>query len=83
MRDRVCERLGVSAQELLGKGQGRRLSQARKVLAFLCVQEGLSRAEVGRFLGARTRAAVSYMTKSLAEDMAGSNDVRALVEGLL
>ncbi len=83
VRDRVCERLGVTAQDLLGKGQGRRLSQARKVLAFLCVQEGLSRAEVGRFLGARTRAAVSYMTKSLADDMAESTEVRALVEGLL
>jgi hypothetical protein len=83
VRDRVSERLQVTADELLGKGQGRRLSQARKVLAFLCVQEGLSRAEVGRFLCARTRAAVSYMTKSLARDMAESPEVRALVEGLL
>jgi chromosomal replication initiation ATPase DnaA len=83
LRDRVCERLGVAPAELLGKGQGRQLSLARKVLAFLCVQEGLSRAEVGRFLSARTRAAVSYMTRSLAEDMARKPQVRALVEGLL
>lgn len=83
LRDRVCERLGVTAEQLLGKGQGRKISLARKVLAFLCVQEGLSRAEVGRFLAARTRAAVSYMTKSLAADMARKPDVRALVEGLL
>ncbi len=83
LRDRVCERLGVSAQDLLGPGQGRQLSMARKVLAFLCVQEGLSRAEVGRFLCARTRAAVSYMTRSLATDMAQKPQVRALVEGLL
>jgi chromosomal replication initiator protein len=81
--ERVCERLGVAAADLLGKGQTRQLSLARKVLAFLCVQEGLSRAEVGRFLGRRTRAAVSYMTKSLAADMAGKPEVRALVEGLL
>ena len=80
---RVCERLGVTAQDLLGKGQGRKVSLARKVLAFLCVQEGLSRAEVGRFLCARTRAAVSYMTKSLAADMAKSPAVRTIVEGLL
>jgi len=83
LRDRVCERLGVDSQQLLGKGQGRQLSLARKVLAFLCVQEGLSRAEVGRFLCARTRAAVSYMTRSLADDMAKKPNVRALVEGLL
>jgi len=83
LRDRVCERLGVDSQQLLGKGQGRQLSLARKVLAFLCVQEGLSRAEVGRFLCARTRAAVSYMTRSLADDMAKKPHVRALVEGLL
>lgn len=80
---RVCERLGVTPDELLGKSQSRKLSMARKVLAFLCVQEGLSRAEVGRFLSRRTRAAISYMTKSLAEDMAESPEVRAIVEGLL
>jgi chromosomal replication initiator protein len=83
VRDRVCERLGVAAQDLLGKGQSRQLSLARKVLAFLCVQEGLSRAEVGRFLSARTRAAVSYMTRSLTVDMANKPQVRAMVEGLL
>ncbi len=83
LRDRVCERLGVDAADLLGKGQGRQLSMARKVLAFLCVQEGLSRAEVGRYLCARTRAAVSYMTRSLTDDMAKKPQVRAMVEGLL
>ena len=56
---------------------------ARKVLSFLCVQDGLSRAEVGRFMSGRTRAAVSYMTRSLAQDMAQKPEVRALVEGLL
>jgi chromosomal replication initiation ATPase DnaA len=83
VRDRVCAQLQVSSQDLLGKSQGRRLSMARKVLAFLCVQEGLSRAEVGRFLCSRTRAAVSYMTRSLEEEMANSPETRALVEGLL
>ncbi|MEI6130470.1 MAG: DnaA N-terminal domain-containing protein [Planctomycetota bacterium] len=83
VRDRVCDRIGVSEQEILGKGQSRRVSQARKLLAFLCVQEGLSRAEVGRFLTGRTRAAVSYMTKSVAEQMSKSPEIRALVEGLL
>ena len=81
--DRVGERLGVETEELLGKGQGRQLSMARKVLAFLCVQEGLSRAEVGRFLARRSRAAISYMTKTLAADMVRKPEVRRLVEGLL
>jgi chromosomal replication initiation ATPase DnaA len=83
VRDRVCERMGVDTAGLVGKGQGRQLSLARKVLAYLCVQESLSRAEVGRYLGQRTRAAVSYMTKSLVADMARKPEVRALVEGLL
>jgi chromosomal replication initiation ATPase DnaA len=83
VRDRVCARLGVNADELIGKSQGRQLSLARKVLAYLCVQESLSRAEVGRYLGQRTRAAVSYMTKSLVADMARRPEVRALVEELL
>jgi len=83
IRDRVCTRMDVTPADLLGKGQGRQVSLARKVLAFLCVQEGLSRAEVGRFMSARTRAAVSYMTRSLGEDMAQKPEVRSLVEGLL
>lgn len=83
IRDRVCSRMGVTVDDMLGMGQGRQVSLARKVLAFLCVQEGLSRAEVGRFLSARTRAAVSYMTRSLADDMAQKPEIRALVEGLL
>ena len=68
---------------MVGKGQGRQVSLARKVLAFLCVQEGLSRAEVGRYMSSRTRAAVSYMTRSLDDDMAQKPEIRTLVEGLL
>ncbi len=83
IRDRVCTRMGVTAADLLGKGQGRQVSLARKVLAFLSVQEGLSRAEVGRYMSARTRAAVSYMTRSLGDDMAHKPEIRSLVEGLL
>lgn len=83
LRQRVAERLGIQADELLSKSQGRQLSMGRKILAFLCVQEGLSRAEVGRYLGRRTRAAVSYMTRSLEHSMATSQEIRALVEGML
>jgi chromosomal replication initiation ATPase DnaA len=83
LRDRVSARLGIAAEDLLGKSQSRKLSLARKVLAMLCVQEGLSRAEVGRFLDQRSRAAVSYMTRSLERSMARSPEVRALVEELL
>lgn len=83
LRQRVAERLGIRADDLLSKSQSRQVSMGRKVLAFLCVQEGLSRAEVGRFLGRRTRAAVSYMTRSLEEQMATSQEVRELVEGML
>ncbi|MCA8943744.1 MAG: AAA family ATPase, partial [Planctomycetes bacterium] len=50
---RVSEALGVSLEELVGQSQRRRASHARKVLAWLCVREGLNRAEVGRFLGGR------------------------------
>ncbi|GAB4152641.1 MAG: chromosomal replication initiator protein DnaA [Planctomycetota bacterium] len=80
---RVSERTKVSPEELAGKGQSRRVSAARKVLAYLCVQEGLSRAEIGRFMGKRTRAAVSYMTRSLESSMARSTEIRQMVEGML
>jgi chromosomal replication initiation ATPase DnaA len=83
VRDRVADKLGVAAADLAGKGQGRALSRARKVLAWLCLQQGLSGSEVGRFLGGRTRAAVSYMALSLQQELAASPELRALVEEML
>jgi chromosomal replication initiation ATPase DnaA len=82
LRDRVAEKLGIEAAALVGKGQGRALSRARKVLAWLCLQQGLSGSEVGRFLGGRTRAAVSYMALSLQQELAASAELRELVEAL-
>jgi chromosomal replication initiation ATPase DnaA len=83
LRDRVAQRLGVSPDDLTGPSQSRSLSQGRKILAWLCVHEGLSRTEVGRYLDQRSRAAVSYMTRSLEQAMADSPEMRALVEELL
>ena len=80
---RVAERLAVTAEDLVGKSQVRRTSFARQVLSYLCVQEGLSRAEVGRFLGGRSRAAISYATTRLERRMAQDPEVRAQVEALL
>ena len=82
LRDRVAEKCGVPAQELPGKRQGRAISRARKMLAYLCLQQGLSGSEVGRFLGGRTRAAVSYMALSLQTELANSAELRQLLEGL-
>jgi len=83
LREATAQRFGVTTQDLLGKGQGRALSRARKVLAMLCLQQGLSGGEVGRFLGGRTRAAVSYMVRSLQEELAKSAELRQQIEGLL
>lgn len=83
LRDQVAERFGVTAQDLLGKGQARATSRARKVLAMLCLRHGLRGGEVGRFLNGRTRAAVSYMARSLQEELDGSAELRAQLEGLL
>jgi chromosomal replication initiator protein len=80
LRDRVAARCGVAAHELPGKRQGRAVSRARKVLAWLCLQNGLSGSEVGRFLGGRTRAAVSYMALSLQQELARSPELRQIVE---
>lgn len=82
-RDRVATHFAVPAQELVGKRQSRKLSRARKVLAKLCLDQGLSGSEVGRFLGGRTRAAVSYMVRSLQEELAASAALRTELEGLL
>ncbi|MBL9078546.1 MAG: AAA family ATPase [Planctomycetes bacterium] len=83
VRDQVAARFGVTADDLLGKGQGRALSRARKVVAMLCLQQGLRGSEVGRFLNGRTRAAVSYMVRSLQDELAASPALRQQLEGLL
>lgn len=81
VRDRVAERYGVAATDLCGKGQGRALSRARKIMALLCQQQGLSGGEIGRFIG-RTRAAVSYMLLSLQKELDKSPELRREVEDL-
>ena len=81
--ERVADRMEADPDDLVGKSQGRRISFARQVLSYLCVHEGLSRAEVGRFMGGRSRAAVSYATKTLERRMADSPEVRARVEEFL
>lgn len=80
-RDRVAERLGVCPEQLCGKGQGRALSRARKVLARLCQRQGLKGREIGNFLG-RTRAAISYMILSLEKEAERSDELRRLIEEL-
>jgi chromosomal replication initiation ATPase DnaA len=83
LRDRVCQRLEVEVGEVLGRSQNRRVCRARKILAYLCVQEGLTRAELGRLMNGRSRAAISYSIKSLEKEMAQSARMRQQVEGLL
>ncbi len=83
LRDQVAERFGVTVQDLLGDSQARALSRARKVLALACLRHGLRGSEVGRFLNGRTRAAVSYMAKSLQNEIDASSDLRNQLEGLL
>lgn len=81
VRDRIAERFDVSASDLIGKGQGRKLSRARKIMALMCQQQGLSGGEIGRFIG-RTRAAVSYMLLSLQAELEKSPELRREVEEL-
>lgn len=80
---RCSERLGVSEEELRGKGQARRITLARQALCWVGVQEGLSQAEIARHLGGRTRASVSYSIQKIERRMAEDASVRAMVEGLL
>ena len=83
LRDRVSERLDIPLDELLGKGQVRRVTLARQALAWLAVRSGLSQAEVGRYMNGRSRASISYCIKTIEKRMADSSDTRLLVEGLL
>ena len=83
LRDRVVERLDIPIDELLGKGQVRRVTLARQALAWLAVRNGLSQAEVGRYMNGRSRASISYSIKTIEKRMAESSEIRKLVEGLL
>ncbi len=81
--DRTIEGFDVPREEIVGQSQKRRASQARKVLSWLCIQEGLTRAEVGRYLGGRTRAAISYAVKSLEREMAADDELQRRVQAML
>jgi chromosomal replication initiation ATPase DnaA len=81
--ERVSAAFDVGDDEIVGPSQARRISFARQTLCHVCVQNGLSRAEVGRYLGGRSRAAISYAIKALEKRMARAPDVRARVEALL
>jgi chromosomal replication initiation ATPase DnaA len=78
---RTAEQFGVETAEICGDSQRRRVSLARKALGWACVKAGLSRAEVGRYLG-RTRAAVSYLIQSLESEVANDAELRAKIEAL-
>lgn len=80
---RTASKLGVDPAEVTGRSQSRTASFARQAVAHLCVLEGLSRAEVGRFLGRRSRAAISYAIKALHARMAKSEPIRRQVEELV
>lgn len=80
---RVETRLGVAAAEVQGKSQHRRVSLARQILALACVREGLSQAEVARFLGGRTRASVHYAIHALEQRMQRCAETRRRVEEVL
>ena len=82
LHERVASRLGIPREDIIGRGQRRTTSFARQVLAYLCVQQGLSQAEVGRFLR-RSRAAISYCIKALEQRMVSSAEIRQQVEALL
>lgn len=82
MRDRVASTLDVPAAEIEGAVQSRRVAQARHLVAWLCVEHGLSRAEVGRYLG-RERATISTALKNLDKRLAADDELRRLAEGML
>jgi len=83
LRDRVADRLGIPAEDLIGPNQVRRITLARQILAWLAVRAGLSQAEVGRHMNGRSRAAISYCIKTIEKRMSESAEVRHTVEGLL
>ena len=83
LRDRVADRLGIPAEDLVGANQVRRVTLARQILAWLAVRAGLSQAEVGRHMNGRSRASISYCIKTIEKRMSESVEVRHTVEGLL
>jgi chromosomal replication initiator protein len=79
---RVAAFFGVSPEELMERGQARRLSTPRQLVQFLAVRRGLSAAEVGRRFDGKTRAAVSYSCKELMKKIEQDPNLARLVEEL-
>jgi REP element-mobilizing transposase RayT len=61
---KMCKEAGVKEEELRGRGQRRRVSEARGEIAlYLCKEMGLSMAEIARNLGVGTSAIAMAIRK--------------------
>lgn len=61
---KMCKEAGIKEEELRGRGQRRRVSEARaKIALFLCREMGLSMAEIARNLGVGTSAIAMAIRK--------------------
>jgi chromosomal replication initiator protein len=79
---RVSTHFGLKPEELLGEGQARRLTVPRQMVQFLASRRGLSAAEIGRRLGNRTRASVSYSCREFSRRLEQDAELSRMVEDL-
>jgi chromosomal replication initiation ATPase DnaA len=78
--ERIAKRLGLVEAEIVGGGQGRKASLARQWLAFECLREGMSQAEIGRHMDGRSRAAIHYAIRTFERRCSEDPEIRKLTE---
>jgi chromosomal replication initiator protein len=77
---KVAQRFGLVAEEIAAGGQHRRLTCARQLVLYLAVRRGLHATEVGKRIGGRTRAAVSYACREVERRLKDDRELAQLVE---
>ena len=70
----MCEQLGVSYDEICGRGRGRTIVRARQIMmSALKIATNLSLTEIGRMVGDRDHATVLYAIAQI--DLAKASDL--------
>ncbi|MDR0741220.1 MAG: AAA family ATPase [Rickettsiales bacterium] len=81
----MCSRLGVSFDEICGRGRGRTIVRARQIMmTALKAATSLSLAEIGRLVGDRDHATVLYaiaqIEKAKASDLILAAEIDQMIE---
>lgn len=79
----VAQSFDLTADDLLGRGRGKEMAQARQVAMYVLRQQGnCSLSDIGTAIGGRNASTVSHACEKIAQDIDNSQLLRRKVEDI-